>query len=381
MTGRASRCVMVNHAAQLGGAELSLLDLASHRPGQDILVFEDGPLVDRLRAHGLNVSLVPGGSVLDIRRDASLITASTAVPALLLAVGRLAYRFRRYDVVYANSQKAFVLSALASAISRTKLVWHLHDMLTADHFGGGMRRLAVELSNRFTHRVIVNSQATADAYRSAGGRAPVVVIHNGIDPKPFEHVDRTGTRTALEREIGGSGPIIGLFGRLAPWKGHDTAIRALVDLPALRLVMVGGAFENDRHVEGELRDLVRRLGVEQRTHFLGFRADVAGLMSAVDIVAHCSTAAEPFGRVIVEGMMAGKPVVATAAGGALEIVQDGATGLLVPPGDVAALVSAVLRLSTDRELARRLAETGRRVAHERFSLAGSIDQLNRALIV
>lgn len=372
--------LMVNHAGQLGGAELSLVDLAAARPGQEVVVLEDGPLLDRLRAVGARPRLLAGGTMMGVRRDSSLWRASRVAPALARTVIRLAAAFRRADVIYANSQKAFVLSALAARLARRPLVWHLHDILTADHFSGAMRRVAVGLSNRCAHTVIVNSAATRAAYRAAGGRVPTVVIHNGIDPQPFAVIDRAVARAVLTAETGsGTAPLIGVIGRLSPWKGQHVAIRALALLPRHHLALIGGAFENDASIEAELRTLAAREDVADRVHFLGFRSDIAAIMGALDVVVHTSTAPEPFGRVIVEGMMAGRPVVATAAGGALEIVSDGATGLLVPPGDERALAAALHRLDADPPAAAALATRGAAHALAQFSLAGSVERINWVL--
>lgn len=114
--------------------------------------------------------------------------------------------------------------------------------------------------------------------------------------------------------------------------------------------------------------LAEELGVAERVGFAGFRTDVGALMSGVDLVVHTSTTPEPFGRVIVEGMLAGRPVVATRGGGVEEIVADAVTGLLVPPNDPAALVAAMRRLLEDPHFAESLAAAGRQSATERFSL-------------
>ncbi len=96
--------------------------------------------------------------------------------------------------------------------------------------------------------------------------------------------------------------------------------------------------------------MVESEGLANRAHFLGFRDDVPALMKGVDIVAHTSIAPEPFGRVVVEGMLAGKPVIAARDGGVTEIIDDGRDGLLVPSGDANALAAAIRQLA-DRTFA------------------------------
>jgi glycosyltransferase involved in cell wall biosynthesis len=106
-------------------------------------------------------------------------------------------------------------------------------------------------------------------------------------------------------------------------------------------------------------------------------------MKACDVVVHASTSAEPFGRVIVEGMLAGRPVVATAAGGARELIEDRVNGLLVPPGDARALASALRSLLAEPARAREMAEAGQQLARERFSpalISASIDSVLREAV-
>lgn len=372
-----AKVAFVNHSAEPGGGELALLDLVGATPGAQVLLFADGPFVPMLERVGVTPRIIDAGAVLDIRRDAGLLKLLFKLPALAALVARLASALRGSDVAYANSQKAFVASALAAPLTRRPLIWHLHDILTETHFSGPVRRVAVGLSNRFAHSVIANSQATADAYIAAGGRRPVTVAHNGIDPRPFDPSAREALRAALAADIGsGTAPILGIFGRLASWKGQHVAIDALSRIPEAHLVLVGGALFDEAPHEAALRRQVADAGLSERVHFLGFRSDVAALMGGVDIALHCSTAPEPFGRVIVEAMMAGTPVIASAAGGALEIVEEGKSGLLTPPSDAQSLATAINGLLRDPDRARQLAETGRARAMAHFSLDSSIAQLH-----
>jgi glycosyltransferase involved in cell wall biosynthesis len=236
-----------------------------------------------------------------------------------------------------------VVAALAGALARRPVVWHLRDLLTADHFGASQRRLATAVANRFVARVIANSRATAEAFIAAGGRPELVtVVYNGIDPAPFEAVTEANL-DRLRGELGLNGaPTVGVFSRLAPWKGQHVLLEALVDLPDVHALFVGDElFGADEGYGSHLRARAAGLGVDERAHFLGFRRDVPALMRLVDVVAHTSTAPEPFGRVIVEAMLAGTPVVATDAGGASELIEQGRTGVLIPPDDAPALREAL----------------------------------------
>lgn len=167
--------------------------------------------------------------------------------------------------------------------------------------------------------------------------------------------------------------LVGIFGRLAPWKGQHVMLDALVLHPQLHAIFVGAPlFGNEVCYQEELESRVKDLGLGQRVKFLGFREDIATLLRAVDFVAHTSIAPEPFGRVIVEGMLAGKPVVASRAGGACEIIEDGVTGRLIPPGDASALADVLCAWSDRSDEARRLGFAGQSSARARFTVEAMV---------
>lgn len=384
MSGDRPRVLFVDHTAALGGAELCLLDTASHAgKGSAVVLFEEGPLVARLAEAAVDVVVVQApGAVSRIRRDEAprLMAASFGVVSL---AWRLARHARKFDVLYANSQKAFAVAALAGVPARRPVVWHLHDLLSTEHFGRRQLRVAVGLARRFADAVVANSNATRDAYVAAGGKAGHVhVVYNGISPDPFDAVtDVDVKRVREELGVGGS-RVIGLFGRLSPWKGQTVLLEAMVGLPDVTALLVGDAlFEGDRLFAASLLEHAAALGVSDRVRALGFRDDVPTLMRACDVIVHASTSAEPFGRVIVEGMLAGRPVVASAAGGALELVEDGISGLMVAPGDPGALRDAIGRLLFEADLAARITAFAGPAARSRFAPEGVRRQIDRVLDV
>jgi glycosyltransferase involved in cell wall biosynthesis len=211
-------------------------------------------------------------------------------------------------------------------------------------------------------------------------RAKVRVVHNGIDAAPFDAVSDAEARALRERLSPDARQLMAVFGRMHPWKGQQTAIAAMSALPRdCHLWVVGAPLFGEQAFEQELRTLVLERGLSSRVHFLGFRDDVAVLMRACDVIVHASTLPEPFGRVIVEGMLARRPVVATAAGGVGEIITDGQTGLLVPPGDAAAIARAVQALRDDPSRAAALAAAGAAHAREAFSV-GAMTRGVRAVL-
>jgi glycosyltransferase involved in cell wall biosynthesis len=303
--------------------------------------------------------------------------AAARVIALALPVAR---RARQHDFIHANSQKAFVVACLAGMLARRPVIWDLNDLLTPAHFSRSNIRLDVALANRFAARVIANSRASADALVAQGGRREKVrIVYNGIRPDPFDAVTAAEIEI-VRRELGvNDAPLIGVFGRLAHWKGQHIALEALCGLPGVHLLFVGDALFGEQEYAAGLRARTAALGLTNRVHFLGFRSDVPRLMRAVQVVIHTSTAPEPFGRVIVEGMLARRPVVASRAGGVEEIIEHGVTGLLVTPSDPEALLAAIEGLLAAPDRAAQIAHAGRADAETRFTVNAMVKGMTESM--
>jgi glycosyltransferase involved in cell wall biosynthesis len=374
------RILFVCHTGALGGAEFVLMDIAQHcRQRCHVALLADGPLRDALEAKGVSVSIIAASEhMLGVTRDAAWSRSLRAVPATLSAARRLARLARRYDMLFATSQKAGVLAMIAGRLARRPVVWQLHDIVSAAHFAGLQRRVSVWLANVAARTVLANSGASQLAFCAAGGRRDLVrVLPIGIDPAPFLAVSdeqAAGLRAAL---FPAGVTVVGLFGRLAPWKGQDVLINALADLPGVHAVIVGDALFGEAGFRAALHARAAAAGVAARITWLGFRDDVAALMRAVDIVVHTSTAPEPFGRVIVEAMLATRPVIATQGGATAELLGE-AYPYLVAPGDSGALADAIRSVvALDAARAADLVAANFSRATERFSLHSMLALVDR----
>jgi glycosyltransferase involved in cell wall biosynthesis len=173
--------------------------------------------------------------------------------------------------------------------------------------------------------------------------------------------------------------LVGSFSRLARWKGQHVLLEAMVLNPHMHAVLVGAPLFGEDAYEVELRAFVAAHQLGERVHFLGFQHDIAACMCAVDAVVHTSITPEPFGRVIVEGMLAQRPVVAARAGGVLEIIDDHENGLLCTPGDAYALADTLAELRSNDDMRGRLVRNGYRTALSRFGTANYVDGVARIL--
>lgn len=374
------KILFLDQSGELAGAELCLLDIV--QPYRDqclVCLFTNGPFQATLKERGVPVRVLATKPI-QVRKESGLMQGLQSLGQLLPLAMTVAHLSRNYDLIYANTQKALVVGALANLLSRRPLVYHLHDILSDDHFSPTNRRLAVTLANRCASQVIATSEASRDAFINAGGRAELVaVVYNGFELDTYKQTSTNVTQ--LRQQLGLNDRfVVGHFSRLSPWKGQHILIEALVHCPAdVSAILVGDALFGEQDYVQTLKAQVETLGLQDRVHFLGFRSDVMPLMQVCDVVAHTSTAPEPFGRVIVESMLCGRPVIASASGGAVELVESEVTGWLVPPGDVQALATAIARCRQNPEQVAAIAQTARAQAIDRFDLKQIRQQIDQLL--
>ncbi|MGL6345178.1 MAG: glycosyltransferase family 4 protein [Waterburya sp.] len=365
----------------MGGAELSLLDLATaYAETSKVLLFQDGILRERLEQAGVEVKVAPvSKTMLNLRTSGGLGSLIT-IPELWQIAGYLAQEAVGYDLILANSQKAFITAALSSLRGSPAVLWYLHDILTAKHFSQINRLVAVLLANRFASKVLVNSQATEQAFVAAGGKAKLThVVYNGFEPQKFDLVNFEDVQK-IRAQLGiGDAPLVGLFSRLSYWKGQHVLLEAVKHLSEVQVILVGTALFGEQEYVSELKALAEIPELAGRVHWLGFRDDIPTLMKACDIIVHTSTEPEPFGRVIVEGQLAQKPVIASAAGGALELIENTNNGYLFPPGDAIALGQLIQKLIKNPDLAKTLGQQGYLDGQQNFSLQTILASFAQAL--
>ena len=372
--------LFLDQTGKLGGAQLSLLDIAKpYRSSCLVALMEDGPFRSRLEANAIPVEVISDREI-RVTQQSGLVRGLKSVPNLLTMAKTVAQMSKDYDVIYANTQKALIVGAIASVWSKKPLVFHLHDILTKEHFSLVNRKISVAFANRFALRVIADSEATKAAYLAAGGRSEITeTVYYGFEIEPY--LDIMPKPEQVRAEVGLFDKfIVGHFSRLSPWKGQHVLIEALQYCPESVVAMfVGDALFGEDEYVAKLHQQVETLGLQDRVKFLGFRSDVSQLMAACDLVAHTSTSAEPFGRVIVEAMLCDRPVVAAADGGAVEIVTHGKTGWSTTPGDAFKLAAVINECVSDPIASAAIAHAGHLEAIDRFHIDKTMREIDRLL--
>lgn len=376
------RLLFYTHAPEVSGAEHSLLSIAQAAQGRGhtvLLAAPHGPITEAAVACGVSVAAMPHLALGYTRNPMTLARYLAGAAGPSLALARLTRAYHPH-IVHANSARAGLVAAAALRLvqPRPQLVVHTRDAFRA----GVLSRLTARTVSHEAAAIVAISRYAA---HGLGRFAPVRVLHNAIDLDRYRRDEQAGAALRVRLSLAPEAPLLAVVGQISPWKGHADALEALARVRAscgeTHLVIAGSPkfVGKGRRYDNEAyqRDLLTRSGhpdLRGHVHFLGETPDPTPLYSAASALLVPSWA-EPFGRVVIEAMACGCPVIATAAGGVPEIVTDGSDGLLVPPRNPPALSAAVLALLGDPALARRLGEQGRRTATTRFGLAAYMADL------
>ncbi len=376
------RILFVSYTAVLGGGELCLLDFAyAYRDRSQVILLTDGVLRNRLEDLGVKVEVLKAARSLADVKVSSGLASLKSIGDLWRLGKQIAQKSKAFDLIHANNQKGFVVSAIARLWGGAPVVWHLHDILTADIFSPINRLIAVTLANWLAKRVIVNSKATGEAFVAAGGkREKLRIVYNGFDSAVFDRLDDDQTLLRDELDIPHDRHLIGMFSRLSYWKGQHILLEAASKLPDVHVLLVGDALFGEAEYTEKLKNIAARESLQGRVHWLGFRQDIPALMKACDAIAHCSTAPEPFGRVIVEAQLAKRPAIATIGGGTNEIIENGVTGLLISPNDPQLLAKAIAQIFGDRDATKHMVERAYAQAQTKFSIPSVCMAFDMAII-
>jgi glycosyltransferase involved in cell wall biosynthesis len=294
------------------------------------------------------------------------------------------------DIVHTHTSKAGILGRLAAWMARVPIIIHTpHGHVFYGHFGKSLSRIFLQMEKllgRITHHHIALTQEECNDYLTLGVSRPnnTSVIHSGVDVDRF--IEGAKQRTKKRKELGvpADSLVIGYVGWLIPIKGVTHLVNAMAKIaeqfPKSLLVLVGKG-DNKGHEEIKLKEQVERAGLADKVRFLGWRSDVDEIMGCLDIFVLPSLN-EGMGRVLVEAMAAGLPIVASRVGGILDLIIDGQNGILVPPADAIALEKAISSLLGDKKIRKRMGQVGTKMCRQYSTeaMVERIDGLYRELL-
>lgn len=350
-----TKVVFLTHSAAASGAELALVRALDEWPmDSEVLVIlaEAGDIEDRCRELDIPVTVVPiEEPVVRARRGSSSVARLRSLVHLLVYARRLREILRKEeaDVVVGRSLRAAVYGRIATAGLGKPFVWSVHDRLSSDYLGRSywfFSRVLPGLMNGF----VVNSASTLETVRT--GRKPVLVMPPSLVVDDRRRPPRPPGRTRVV-----------VLGRLSEWKGQDQAIEAFARVAAegeADLHIVGSAMFGESDYESSLQQAIASSGMSGRIHLRGHHSDPRAVLLEADILLHCSRIPEPFGAVVIEGMLAGCVVIATSPGGPAEVIEHGSTGFLARAGDVDDLTANLRRamMMTEDERLRMTTAAG-----------------------
>lgn len=332
-----------------GGVETGTVDLSKElvKRGHKVIVVSNG---------GKLVKDIVDADVKHIRlpvHKKSLITIIKMVKELERII-----KEERIDIVHARSRVPAIISFFASRHTKAVFITTAHGYYST-HFLSrpmGWGKFVIVASN------IVGRHMMEDF---GVPHARIRFIPRGVDLERFKFNPIDPSQSKPEYKIG-------IIGRITPIKGHKFFLEAIARVvrifPKVKIWIVGEAPHDKPEYKENLKSLSRRLNIEKFVEFLGARHDIPAIMSELDLLVLSSVGQEAFGRVIIEAGASGVPVISTRVGGAIDIIEDGKTGLFVDPCDIMKMVDSILTVLRDRSLARNMAMELRKKVEKEYSL-------------
>ncbi|MGD0336690.1 MAG: GT4 family glycosyltransferase PelF [Candidatus Omnitrophota bacterium] len=332
----------------VGGVETGTVDLAKYLVQlghKAVVVSAGGELTGVLQGYGAKHYVLPV-------HKKSIFSMMRTVPLLVDII-----RKEEIDIVHARSRVPAWVAFFACRLTRRVFITTCHGYYSrhAFSFVMGWAKRVIVLSNIIGRHMIDDFGVPAERVR---------LVPRSVDLEKFKFTYPDEKRQSDFN--------VGIIGRITPLKGHSYFIKAMAHVaravPGLKIWIIGDAPASRQAYKEQVQVLVKRLGLGNCTQFLGTQRDIPEILSHLDAVVLSTVTHEAFGRVIVEAQAAGVPVVATSVGGVVDIIDDGKTGLLVPPAEPQAMAEAVMKIFKDPALARELAECAYKKVKEKYSV-------------
>jgi len=350
-----------NSGDVVGGGEISLYFLIKHldkcRFQPVVLCPDRGRFFSKVEALGIQPKLLKMPSL----KGKGLLL----LPKTVQQLSRLVRR-EKIRLIHGNGSRCSIYAGLAARLTHVPLLWHVRIMDREPL----LDRFLAFLSTK----IVTNSQAVAGRFEFISKPEQISVVHNGVDTNAFNpEVDGSEIRKELGLEE--KQKLVTILGRMDAWKGHRFFLRAAQQtvkcVDQVTFLVVG-----DGDLREELQEDAVKLGIADSVLFCGYREDIPKIIAATDVLVLASLA-ESFGRVVIEAMAMGKPVVATNVGGVPEIIRSDHTGILVELANPDAIAQAVVRLLKDEELSKKIGQAGLRRVQEKFTIEKHVQEIQR----
>jgi glycosyltransferase involved in cell wall biosynthesis len=337
---------IANTGRIIGGGEISLLNLISSldlsRYAPIVVVPEEGDFVDRLIVLNVNLMIIPLPSIRTIRFDRVILSIINIFMIL---------RSQKIALIHANGSRSMLIAGLAALIARVPCIWHLRIAKKTDCL---LDRILFMLSER----VIAISSAVRERLSWSKKQWKIRTIPNGVDIQLF-HPNNRRYRQEICRQlnINPYRPIICTISQIHPQKHLEIFIKAashiLLSVPDAQFIICGREVSESTGHQKELEKLAEALGILDTIYFVGFYSDIHKILGASDLFI-LSSLGEAFGRVVIEAMASGVPVIATRSGGIPDILTHKRNGFLFPPLDYKTLSQFAIDVLTHPVLSEQM---------------------------
>lgn len=375
-----------NHTSTVSGAEISLLLTAKYVTEAHPIIFApEGELLQKARNQGIEVVALPSYRARMTRNPFLLVVY---VMGMLWAGWKLALLMKKsqVDLIHANSIRAGIMAGLFRWYHRLPVVWHIRDMPPQGYIGNLIKRLAGSTAKA----LICISESVLQSMEHPSVAKRCHLVHNGVELKSFHDEEKQRIKGHIRSELQTpqEAQVLAIIGQIAPWKRQEDAIEAFASLirgerNAVLWIVGEAKFrqENERYLV-RLQEMVKAFGLEDKVIFTGFREDVLEICCAADLLLLCSDH-EPFGRVIIEAMSQGTPVVGTRGGGVPEIIDHGVSGFMYEIGNTDELAQYIRQVLDDKAVWSLLSQNGQERVREMFSIkqtSHNVQQIYKELL-
>lgn len=372
--------LIVHQAAELYGSDRSLLELIEGLPKDvfscDVFLPDNGPLADHIRALGFSVHV---GEVVKVGRSMFSLSGIFKVPVQIRNSVRFIDRSiggKKIDLVYTNTVAVFG-GAFWARMRRIPHVWHVREVIEKPRLVSRFFQLLVGAMSKST---ISNSHSTRDWVVGGNSKNALTshVVWNGVRALSDSEISSRNSNEQMRNikarlGVPADRVVLLLPGRINAWKGQDLLVAALGELKSSGIsnvfaMIVGSPPPGQEYLAQKLQESIANQGIDKEAKIFAFVDSLHDHYSIADVVVVPSRLPEPFGRVAIEAMSYGIPVIAARHGGLSEIVESGDSGILFEPNDASDLASAIRTLCEDSDLRCRMGQRARIRQREKFSL-------------
>ncbi len=363
------KILMLHSSSDMYGASkiflITLLQLKDAGHAVYVVLSEEGALAEAIRKEGVEVHIIRLGILR--RKYFNPSGLFNRLQVIRNAHRELVTLVKEKQITHLYSNTTAVLvGAWVARDLRIFHTWHIHEIIAQPRW---LAWILGKMVGKYANRVIVVSQAVKEFWNQIIPHKDLTVIYNGIDYSSYMNA-----AASLRKELAVPEErlLVGMIGRISHWKGQgyflDMAKKITEIHPDVAFVIAGDAFPGSEQLVTEMQRKIIALGLEKQVYTLGFRTDVPEILASLDIFVLPSILPDPLPTVILEAMASGKPVVATAHGGACEMVVDHETGYLIPWDDASQAVEIIQPLIKQENLRKEMGRKGRERVLEHFSL-------------